>query len=282
MPPAQSVTEGLQLLTHWILVIVLPLAGIGALSMALLQTAKNLLPLRLWFQRHHVERWLAQRATQALAFARAAAPESASPNTPTATPTLAPASVAQAKTDLVHLATAGDADALYSLPIEQLCGQVNAATQVILDYPSLHWNLLRCLASEAQPADLALINPPDPAAHAARKMLLRKPAVTLTDAEHNQVDDYVAARNRVSHQIQRAVDALQISVSFRWKFWMQLSSILLSAALGVATLLIGNAYFDMHLTPARECALIILTAILSGFLAPVARDLVAALEQIRT
>jgi hypothetical protein len=278
MPPAQSVTEGLQLLTHWILVIVLPLAGIGALSMALLQTAKNLLPLRLWFQRHHVERWLAQRATQALAFARAAASSPAAPNTFAVTP----ASAAQAQTDLVHLATAGDSDALYSLPIEQLCGQINAATQVLLDYPSLHWNLLRCLASEAQPSDLALINPPDPAAHAARKMLLRKPAVTLTDAEHNQVDDYIAARNRVSHQIQRAVDALQISVSFRWKFWMQLASILLSAALGVATLLIGNAYFDMHLTPARECALIILTAILSGFLAPVARDLVAALEQIRT
>src|SRR5690348_4286135 len=276
MPPAQSVTQGLQLLTHWILVIVLPLAGIGALSMALLQTAKNLLPLRLWFQRHHVESWLAQRSTQALAFAKAANFASASAPAP------AYPNVAQAQADLVHLATAGDAGALYSLPIEQLCGQVNAATQVLLDYPSLHWNLLRCLASEAQPSDLALINPPDPAAHAARKMLLRKPAVTLTDAEHNQVDDYVAARNRVSHQIQRAVDALQISVSFRWKFWMQLASILLSAALGVATLLIGNAYFDMHLTPARECALIILTAILSGFLAPVARDLVAALEQIRT
>ena len=274
--PAQSVTQGLQLLTHWILVIILPLAGIGALSMALLQTAKNMLPLRLWFQRRHVEHWLAQRATQARVSSTVAANAAAS------SAPFAPANIAQAQADLVHLATAGDADALYSLPIEQLCGQINAATQVLLDYPSLHWNLLRCLASEAQPSDLALINPPDPAAHAARKMLLRKPAVTLTDAEHNQVDDYVAARNRVSHQIQRAVDALQISVSFRWKFWMQLASILLSAALGVATLLIGNAYFDMHLTPARECALIILTAILSGFLAPVARDLVAALEQIRT
>ena len=270
MPPAQSVTQGLQLLTHWILVIILPLAGIGALSMALLQTAKNMLPLRLWFQRRHVENWLAKRAPSHTAAAVA--------NTPLS----APASIPQAQADLVHLATAGDADALYSLPIEQLCGQINAATQVLLDYPSLHWNLLRCLASEAQPSDLALINPPDPAAHAARKMLLRKPAVALTDAEHNQVDDYVAARNRVSHQIQRAVDALQISVSFRWKFWMQLASILLSAALGVATLLIGNAYFDMHLTAARECGLIILTAVLSGFLAPVARDLVAALEQIRT
>lgn len=268
--PSESITQGLQLLTHWILIVAVPLAGIGALSMALIQTGKNMLPLRLWFQRYRVENWLAQRASQAAASAKAAGSASAPP------------SVAQAQADLVHLATAGDADALYSLPIEQLCGQINAATQVLLDYPSLHWNLLRCIASEAQPPDLALINPPDPAAHAVRKMLLRKPAATLTDAEHNQVDDYVAARNRVSHQIQRTVDALQISVSFRWKFWMQLASILLSAALGVATLLIGNAYFDMHLTSSKELGLLVLTAVLSGFLAPVARDLVAALEQIRT
>ncbi len=265
--PSESITQGLQLLTHWILILAVPLAGIGALSMALIQTAKNMLPLRRWFQRNRVESWLAKRASAFNASAAATAGSSA------------PVNVAQAESDLVHLATAGDAGALYDLPIEQLCGQINASTQVVLDYPSLHWNLLRCLASEARPQDFAIINPPDPA---ARKLLLRKPAVSLTDAEHNQVDDYVAARNRVSHQIQRAVDALQISVSFRWKFWMQLASILLSAALGVATLLIGNAYFDMHLTPSKEFTLIILTAILSGFLAPVARDLVAALEQIRT
>jgi hypothetical protein len=271
MPPAaQSVTQGLQLLTHWILILAVPLAGIGALSMALIQTAKNMLPLRRWFQQNRVEHWLAHRANEATAAAKTAGSASA------------PASIAQAKSDLVHLATAGDASALYSLPIEQLCGQINASTQVLLDYPSLHWNLLRCLASEAHPPDLALLNPPDPAVHAARKMLLRKPAVTLTDAEHNQVDDYVAARNRVSHQIQRAVDALQISVSFRWKFWMQLASILLSAALGVATLLIGSAYGQINLSSRGQCGLIVLTAILSGFLAPVARDLVAALEQIRT
>jgi hypothetical protein len=267
MPPAaQSVTQGLQILTHWILILAVPLAGIGALSMALIQTAKNMLPLRRWFQRNRVENWLAHRAT-------AAATAAGAPNS---------VSIAQAKSDLVHLATAGDASALYSLPVEQLCGQINASTQVLLDYPSLHWNLLRCLASEAHPPDLALINPPDPAVHAARKMFLRKPAVTLTDAEHNQVDDYVAARNRVSHQIQRAVDALQISVSFRWKFWMQLASILLSAALGVATLLIGGADGQINLSSRGQCGLIVLTAILSGFLAPVARDLVAALEQIRT
>ena len=58
MPPAaQSVTQGLQLLTHWILILAVPLAGIGALSMALIQPVKNMLPLRRWFQRN-LERYL--------------------------------------------------------------------------------------------------------------------------------------------------------------------------------------------------------------------------------
>ncbi|MFZ0334785.1 MAG: hypothetical protein WAN10_10100 [Candidatus Acidiferrales bacterium] len=258
MTPDQSLTQGLQLLTHWSLLVILPLLGIGALSMALVQTAKNMLPLRRWFQRFHVENWLAQRAR-----ATSAAPA---------------VNLPQAKTDLVHLATAGDDRAFYSLPIEQLCGQINAATQVILDYPARHWDLLRCLASQSKLADLAAINPPDPAIQSARKALLRKPAIQLTDAEHDQVDELVAARNRVSHQIQRAVDSLQISIGFRWKFWMQFFAILFSAILAAAALVISGR----PLNSAHSIYFIVLAAIFSGLLAPVARDLVAAIEQMRT
>ncbi|MFZ0639903.1 MAG: hypothetical protein WA020_06925 [Candidatus Acidiferrales bacterium] len=259
MTPDQSLTQGLQFLTRWSLVVILPLLGVGALSMALIQTAKNMLPLRRWFQRNRVENWLAARAHSPLA-----APEAIN--------------LSEAKTDLVHVSTAGDANAFYALPIEQLCGQINAAMQVILDYPARHWDLLRCLASQSKPADLAAINPPDPAIQSARKALLRKPAVTLTNDEHNQVDELVAARNRVSHQIQRAVDSLQISVGFRWKFWMQLTSILASAVLAAAALAISGR----HLNSSHSVCFIALAAIFSGLLAPVARDLVAAIEQTRT
>src|ERR1700677_2812230 len=37
----------------------IPLAAIGTLSMATLQTAKNLLPMREWFQRRFLQRWIA-------------------------------------------------------------------------------------------------------------------------------------------------------------------------------------------------------------------------------
>lgn len=128
MPPDQSLTQGLQFLTHWILVIVLPLSGIGALSMALIQTAKNMLPLRRWFQRYRIEHWLRDRASRF---------NSAEPKPPR------PIDLSAAQKDLVHLATAGDSDAFYDLPIEQLCGQINASTQLMLDYPALHWDRLQ-------------------------------------------------------------------------------------------------------------------------------------------
>lgn len=255
----QPAVQGLQSLTHWILIIILPLLGIAALAMAVIQTAKNMLPLRQWFQRNCVNSWLAARARTARS----------------ATPAI---NVEQAKTDLVHLTTAGDPAALYSLPIEQLCGQINAATQLILDYPVHHWDLLRCLASQSNPDDLAAINPPNPATQVARRALLRKPSVTLTDDEHNQVDELVAARNRLSHQIQRAVDALQISIGFRWKFWMQLASIVLSAVLAALALLATGH----SLSSAHAMCFIVLAAIFSGVLAPIARDLTAAIEQTRT
>lgn len=255
----QPAAQGLQSLTHWILIVILPLIGIAALTMAAIQTAKNMLPLRQWFQRNCVNNWLTARARTA---------RSASPAI----------NVEQAKTDLIHLTTAGDSVALYSLPIEQLCGQINAATQIILDYPVHHWDLLRCLASQSNPDDLAIINPPSLATQLVRRALLRKPAVTLNEDEHNQVDDLVAARNRLSHQIQRAVDALQISIGFRWKFWMQLVSIILSAALAViAVVATGHT-----LSSAHAIWFIVLAAIFSGVLAPIARDLVAAIEQVRT
>lgn len=267
MTPDQSLTQGLQFLTHWILVIALPLSGIGALSMALIQTAKNMLPLRRWFQRFRLEHWLHNRA---LRFNRAEPKP------------LRPIDASAAQRSLVHLATAGDSDAFYDLPIEQLCGQINASTQVILDYPALHWDLLCCLASEANPRDLNTLDSSDKAKVDDRKALFRKPANELTAIERDQLDEFVAARNRVSHQIQRAVDSLQISVGFRWKFWMQLASILLSAALGVAAVIIGTQRFQASLSLEHKLGLIVLTAVLSGLLAPVARDLVAAIEQMRT
>jgi NO-binding membrane sensor protein with MHYT domain len=81
----------------------------------------------------------------------------------------------------------------------------------------------------------------------------------------------------VTHQIQRAIDALQVSAGFRWKWYLQIASIVLSGIIAG----IGVWRFGHCQDPWKQFFTTIGAAILGGFLAPVARDLVASLQQLR-
>jgi hypothetical protein len=223
-------------------------AAVGTITMALIQTAKDLFPLRRLFQRGRVLEWLAEGAVDAK------------------TKFGGDVSAGTAERDLIHLATDDDSSALYDLPIEQLCGQLNAAAQLALDYPNLHFDLLAVTASGAAAEDLQALRTPPP---------LPAKAGDMTPELLAAKTSYTDARNRVSHQVQRAIDALQISVGFRWKWSLQIASFVLSALIaGIADWIYG--------TPPRSLVNILITALLAGFLAPVARDLMAALQKART
>jgi len=254
------------------------IAAVGVLSMAIIQTIKDMLPVRNWFQKYFVCRWLKQKAKGA----QVAASEWMSMSGAglawfkvererTDPPAdnryfLDSPGVSTAERDLFKLATDGDEKALYDLPIEQLCGQINSAAQVVLDRPIDHTDLFLCLASMADPVDAARVMFPPKEAKGPRP---------LNDEEaKKRHDNYVDARTRVTHQIQRAIDALQIRVGFRWKFSLQIASIVLSGLIaGVGVWTFGKGPHPVLSS--------IGIAILGGFLAPVARDLVAALQQLR-
>src|ERR1051326_4355691 len=107
------------------------LGGIVLLStfaMAILQTAKDLLPIRRLFHRNHLRHWFAYRCKDA-------------------------GMCRDAEHDLVALATDGDADAFFDLATEQLCGQMSAASQVVLDAPGEHPALIQCMTA-VKPAAL--------------------------------------------------------------------------------------------------------------------------------
>ncbi|MBI2002192.1 MAG: hypothetical protein HYT85_02665 [candidate division NC10 bacterium] len=221
------------------------LAGVGLATMAVLQVIKDLTPARRWFQQLLFEQWVRRRAEET-----GQNPE-------------------DALTDLVGLATAGDARSLYDLPIEQLAGQVNAATQVVLDYPSQHEALLRILAYGASEEDLRSLLAPPP----------RRRTEEMSEAERQVLTTFVDARNRVTHQIQRSLDALQIAIGSRWKWLMQLCSVIFS---GVFIFVALALFAPGSVASPRRVIFGLVVAILGGFLAPVARDLVAALQGLRT
>jgi hypothetical protein len=231
------------------------MAAIGVLTMAILQAMKDTFPLRRFFQRNWLRNWFKNKAQDA---ARKGPGFAVSE------------SVAQA--DLIKLATDNDANAFFDLSIEQLCGQFNSAIQIALDYPSLHRDLLISAASLASAEDLnTVFSPPD-----AAKIPINPNDPSLDLIQLQQRQAFVDARNRVTHQVQRAIDAIQIAAGFRWKFYLQCASFLLSAAIAG----LGIALFFKEEIGAKFITAIV-TGVLGGFLAPVARDLVAALQQLR-
>jgi hypothetical protein len=216
---------------------VIALSIIGGVSMALLQTLKDLLPTRQWFQSYYLKKWMEEGAAEARK----------NLDNPSV-------SASKAEQDLLTMAVDGDAAALYDLQIEQLCGQYTAAIQMVLEFPSAHVDLLAVTASQANSADINLV--------------LAGPTVPPTQA-------FLDARNRVTHQCQRAIDALQITAGFRWKWMLQIASIVLSGVLAWVAMAYGPG------TIAANPFSIVVSAILAGFLAPVGKDLLAVLQRAR-
>lgn len=229
---------------------------IGLATMALIQTIKDTTPVRRWFQQARVRRWIAEGAADAT---ERHGKTLAALNKQSVDPQ-------KAEACLVALSVDGDREALYDLTLEQMCGQMTTALQVVLDNPVDFADLLLVAASEAAPNDLFIVTTTDRA--------------NLTDREGKPTPEqirYSEARTLVMHQLQRAVDGFQISAGYRWKFWLQVASFVTSFAL--AAVAVGTKGAETGVVP--HIGVIIFTALLAGFLAPVARDLTAALQSLR-
>jgi hypothetical protein len=260
--------------------------AVGLVTMAILQTIKDIFPWRRWFQTDWMRIWMRPGVLELLSL-----------DTNNPSPRIAADSLVAkmfheeiarrskekafvpsedsvmhlAMDDLVGLATAGDYEALFNLPIEQLCGQANAALQIAAEHPKKHAVLLWCMGHMNESSFLdSMLNPPEEE--------LKK---SMKDADHSIIDAYAAARNRFAHQLQRAVDGFQISTGGRWKLVLQLASIGTSMLLVWLALLLnmGAGYFYHDFFRGLTTSLIV--GIAAGFVAPVARDLLAALQSLR-
>ncbi len=270
MQTPEAIEAARQALGNWVWVLLKIGLFAGALSMAIIQMFKDFSPLRNIFQRLWLRGWLEEKAESA----------------PQINGVKVDASGAE-KT-LVQLATAGDRRALYNLPVEQLCGQIVAAMQAALDSPSAYSDLVYCLGqgTAAPPPtppgqrgsetasrpelDLELIRkPPTEAMRKSREMLLHD------ERSAKQVEAYTAARNRVLHQVQRAVDSLQIALGRLWKKSLQVAALTLSVVIAALIARYAGQTFGVTLGVALASGLI------GGFFAPILRDVLAALQSFR-
>jgi hypothetical protein len=236
----------------------LAVAGLGTLTMAILQVLKDTTPIRRWFFKREMEHWLADQA-------RAATTELDKAGNSVKV------CGCDAEGVLLKLAADSDSQAFYSLEIEKLCGQWSAAAQIVAEYPTLYQNLFRCLAAQAAVTDQTILlnhDVPEIMSPHVEAQLAAEDQKLRTERKQRFAD----ARNRVIHQIQRGIDSFQIRVAFRWQWRLRVVSFILSYALAVAALIVSG---DKSIGP------ILVGAAIAGFLAPVARDLLAALQSLR-
>ncbi|MGE0563665.1 MAG: hypothetical protein AB7O50_04050 [Pseudolabrys sp.] len=226
----------------------------GTIAMAFLQMLKDLTPIRRIYQRFWLKRWLREHADS----------DGDARSTSSARSTLRTRSSPEKTHDrLIELTTGGAERAFYDLPSEQIVAQMNAAAQLVLDYPKKYSDVLVVMADGADADDIAAILDSSPRGTRSAK----------SKSERSQ--EFLEARVRVNHQIQRNLDAIQIALSNSWRFWMQIMSILLSTLIIVLSVMnTGDVRFSTILIAA-------LVGLAGGYLAPVSRDLVVALQNLR-
>jgi hypothetical protein len=225
--------------------VVWPLAtitvAISIVATALVQLLKDLLPIRRRFQRRFLANWFSERLSAG-------------------SKKIEDKQLKEAEADLIHLATGGDRSAFYDLEPPQLCGQINSAAQIALAYPDRHPGLIRFLAPEADETDIQTI--------------VQHAQLTPEQKQSSSVDPVLDARNRVTYHLQRSIDALQIAMTFRWKFCLQIVIYAICFVLAFVCLFAVKRGQD---TVAEAIAV----AIVAGFLSPVISDFAATINRWR-
>jgi hypothetical protein len=225
---------------------------VGLLSMVTIQLAKDFFSLRFRFQRAWIRQWIEERF-RASSFVQI-------------NPEIVSSPSRSIYYDLLSLAGAPDGGGyLLSLPIEQLCGQINAAIQAALENPESHQPLIATFASTANITDLSIFFGPRPSLVINEKQ---------SEFQRQEIERYAEARNRVAHQAERAVDNLQISIGSKWKLSLQGASIVLSLFFAG----VGIGHYWTNASPAAKIRDGIAIGLIAGYLAPVARDIVAKIQ----
>jgi hypothetical protein len=234
----------------------------GLISMAAIQFLKDIF-YREWFNRRAFYRWFDDMQ-----------------GTP------------RALEQMIWLAAAGDKQALFSLTIDKMAGQIGVAANTVLEAPKQYSELLSVLAfskgfeatfgtddkdrrtdfrsafsdDASQAADISLLVSTD----------LEKLSIDLPDSRALRIQ-YADARTRVGHRVQRQIDLLQLRTTQRWMKFNQLLSLMIALYIGCIPVLAKN-WLAQHYGFFRLASILpmsIALSLLGGWFAPILRDLVA-------
>lgn len=241
---------------HYALVV----GAVGTVSMALVEFIKAVGDLRRYFHEWQVRLWIRD---------------------------------SRSFMDLLFLAIGdmGRSDALFGQPVEKLMGQVQAAANVALDFPDKYPELYRFLTTTDVPsppgavrAGVAASGGPAVTDRAVddrelwhRHVVTNRlragiaPGAAATSPPPEQIDA-AKARIRLGNLMSRKLDAFQIRTQYYWDRSNQLAGVLISMALMDYALILAN---KGEIPPLP----VLMLGLLSGAVAPFAKDLSSALSQ---
>ncbi len=229
---------------YWALPMVGSVFAIGFIAMAVIEFIKPF--IRKQFYKAHFENWL-QIPHKTAVSNRLKKYEVEIKNT------------LNSKKTFIELTIAGDTNLLYKLPVENLCGQLNNAAEMIIANPRKYPLLLLSLFG-------------------SNLDHLKYLDENIDIFNQSGEGDFINSRNRIAHLIQRNIDRLQISLSLKWKYLLKSYSIIFSIAVAI----IGVAVFNQSTSmDSSTIFYIILAGILGSYISTLLRDIIASLEKLR-
>lgn len=255
------ISQGLDVLARRALPLLISMAAIGVLTMALQQAIKDMLRLHVGFNRRRFEGWADAEAASG-----------------------------DARRQLLTLALGGTRrtataslpdEALFELSIAALTAQLSSAAKFALAFPEAHEPALRLAVGPLGDTDVGTLVAVTAAEHA--RIAAGDPITPTHEAQLSSAEE---ARTRLSYLIDRRMDAFQVEATSRWEHRNKQAAFFLSALLALAAIgvyVVSYQYWTPLSKPqvAALGLMVPLAALVAGFVAPVAKDLVTALQSVR-
>lgn len=227
------------------------LAAIGTLSMAFIELLKGLTSFRRYFHRRELALWMPEQ---------------------------------DCRSELLVLAAGGEqnADVLFDQPTERMLGQIQAASNLSLEYPDRYPHAYKFFSQEDLQMKALQTSGSASDSEMWANFATRMAREGFTADEAQQVKQESEsraaqqARVRLGNLVARRLDMFQNRTQYRWARLNQLASIITGAALTAYALASTN-----KVDSPRDLFVLLLLSFLAGMLAPFAKDVVAAISGLR-
>lgn len=254
------ISKGLDILAGRSLPLLISIAAIGVIAMAVQQAIKDLWQLARGFNRRRFDAWcLAQGGSR------------------------------ETRDLLVSLAVGGADNttnptrdqALFDLSIPGMTAQMAAAAKFALAFPDQTTRVLDLVVGRLGVEDVQTLV--DATVAERTRTSAGAPMTPAHEARLAKADE---ARTRLGFIIDRRLDAFQVESTSRWEHVNKLAAFFISAILAVLAMILYIVSYS-YWTPLTKgqvttlVALVPLAALVAGFVAPVAKDLVTALQSVR-